>query len=73
MIRFGHAVRMLDRAMPISDVAAMSGYSDHSHLVRDCRDLAGCSPSELLAERHGDTLDAEVRSHSSKTAGGLPA
>lgn len=64
---------MLDATRSLTDVAAMCGYSDHSHLVRDCRDLAGCTPSDLLAERLGDTLDAEVRSHSSKTVEAGPA
>jgi hypothetical protein len=31
--------------------AAKCGYADHSHLVREFQDLAGCTPSELLATR----------------------
>jgi AraC-like DNA-binding protein len=34
----------------VAAVAAATGYSDHSHLVRDFRALAGCSPSQYVAE-----------------------
>jgi AraC-like DNA-binding protein len=34
-------------------LAAEAGYADHSHLVRDCRELAGRTPSALLAQRAG--------------------
>lgn len=34
----------------IADIAAAAGYADHSHLVRDFRSLAGCTPSQLVAE-----------------------
>nr|WP_281381784.1 helix-turn-helix domain-containing protein [Conexibacter arvalis] len=30
-------------------LAADAGYADQSHLVRDCRRLAGATPSQLLA------------------------
>lgn len=72
VIRFGHAVRMLDVRRTFADVAAECGYSDQSHLVHEFRDLAGCTPSALLAERLADTFDPECRSHSSKTADALP-
>ncbi|MGH9049148.1 MAG: helix-turn-helix domain-containing protein [Acidimicrobiia bacterium] len=53
VLRFRHAVDLLERAsdQTIADVAATAGYADHSHLVRDFRALAGCSPSELVAAR----------------------
>lgn len=38
------------RPFTISDVAATTGYADHSHLVREFRRLAGCSPSAYLAD-----------------------
>jgi len=50
VIRFDHAARQLARRQRISDVAAATGYADHSHLVRDFRAMAGCTPSQLLAE-----------------------
>lgn len=57
VIRFDHAVDLLtddDRMSSISDVAATCGYTDHSHLVRDFHDLAGCTPTALLAARLPD-------------------
>jgi AraC-like DNA-binding protein len=56
VLRFHHAVGLLGRASQptIADVAAAAGYADHSHLVREFQDLAGCTPSDLLAARMPD-------------------
>jgi AraC-like DNA-binding protein len=56
VLRFRHAVELLaqSRTGTIADVAAVAGYADHSHLVREFRGLAGCAPSELAAERMPD-------------------
>jgi AraC-like DNA-binding protein len=53
ILRFRRAVQLLDRRShrTIAGVAAASGYADHSHLVREFRALAGCTPSELLGSR----------------------
>ncbi len=50
VLRFRRAVRMLGGGAEttISDVAATSGYADHSHLTREFRRLAGCTPSQYL-------------------------
>jgi AraC-like DNA-binding protein len=50
VLRFQHAVDRLSRsdAPDIGAVAASSGYSDHSHLVREFHELAGCPPTALL-------------------------
>ncbi len=40
-----------DRAATLGMLAAAAGYADQSHLVRDCRRLAGLTPSELLVSR----------------------
>jgi AraC-like DNA-binding protein len=58
VLRFRRAVDLLTAgAYPsIGQVAAACGFADHSHLVRDFRSLAGCTPSELLAERTSDGL-----------------
>ncbi|MGH9246566.1 MAG: helix-turn-helix domain-containing protein [Acidimicrobiales bacterium] len=51
VLRFSRAVQLLKegRLRSISDVAAVSGYADHSHLDRDFRAFAGYTPSELMA------------------------
>lgn len=61
VLRFARAVRLLDRAPSLSDLAADAGYADHSHLVREFRALAGCTPSQLAAERRGATPVPEVQ------------
>lgn len=56
VLRFQRAVELLGetRTRTIAGVAAAAGYADHSHLVREFRGLAGCAPSELVAERMPD-------------------
>jgi AraC-like DNA-binding protein len=52
VLRFRRAVELLRRRSPgttITDVAAACGYADHSHLTHEFQDLAGCTPSALLA------------------------
>lgn len=41
--------RMADRATTWSRIAAVAGYADQPHLVRDCRALLGESPGEFLS------------------------
>ncbi len=50
VLRFRRAVEVLQagRVRSIADVAATCGYADHSHLVREFRALAGCTPSQLV-------------------------
>lgn len=59
VLRFRRAARLLvpgagpDRVPTVArvaDVAATCGFADHSHLVREFRDLAGCTPSAYVAE-----------------------
>ncbi|MGH3926723.1 MAG: helix-turn-helix domain-containing protein, partial [Pseudonocardiaceae bacterium] len=40
----------LPASRSIADVAAECGYADHAHLVRDFRALAGCTPSQYVAD-----------------------
>ncbi|MGH9188149.1 MAG: helix-turn-helix domain-containing protein [Acidimicrobiales bacterium] len=58
VLRFRRAVDLLTRgqARSIGEAAADSGYADHSHLVREFRILAGCTPSELVAAQTPDGL-----------------
>lgn len=51
VVRFARAARMLDGTRTIVDVAAECGYTDQSHLNRDVRAMAGCTPTELIVER----------------------
>jgi len=34
--------------LPAADVAAACGYFDQSHLIRDLKQLSGCTPAELV-------------------------
>lgn len=58
VLRFDRAVGLLagggEGIGTIADVAAMAGYADHSHLVREFQALAGCTPSQLVAARMPD-------------------
>lgn len=59
VLRFRHAADLITapgrRARPtITDVAAAAGYADHSHLVREFRALAGCTPTEYLGAEVAD-------------------
>jgi AraC-like DNA-binding protein len=50
------ALRAARPDLPTGRLAADAGYADHPHLVRDCRELAGRTPSALLAQRAGVVL-----------------
>jgi AraC-like DNA-binding protein len=56
ILRFQRAVQLLTvgDAANISAVAAACGYTDHSHLVRDFHDLAGCTPTALIDTQFPD-------------------
>lgn len=50
LLRVRHLARTcLD--LSLADLAARAGYTDQSHLARDCNDLAGAPPSRLLRGR----------------------
>ncbi len=51
VLRFRRFLAWTDAA-PVSDlagIAAAAGYADQAHLARDCRDLAGMTPTALVA------------------------
>ena len=50
VIRFRRVFRLLDGAPrgTWAEVATQSGFADQSHMIRDFRQFAGCSPSEFF-------------------------
>ena len=76
VIRFDRARKLLvrkladgaERAYLLADLAADCGYFDQAHLAREFRALAGCPPSQWLAEEFrnvqaGNWLDGESWEH----------
>ena len=57
LVRFQRWLRRAEtgRWRTITELAHAAGYSDHAHLVRDCRAVAGVTPTQLLAE-HAPTF-----------------
>jgi AraC-like DNA-binding protein len=52
VLRFRRALGMLGRTdLPLAGIAAACGFSDHAHLTREFRALAGITPSGLLGAR----------------------
>jgi len=53
IVRFQRALYALqyDKGMEITRLAYLSGYYDHSHLIKDFRALSGCCPTEYLLRR----------------------
>ncbi|GIM90210.1 helix-turn-helix domain-containing protein [Paractinoplanes toevensis] len=51
--RFDRARRSLSPSTRLADVAAAHGYADQSHLVRDFRAFAGCTPTRWVADEFG--------------------
>jgi AraC-like DNA-binding protein len=56
VLRFRRAIDLLaaERTRSLADVAAASGYADHSHLVREFRALGGCTPSQFAGAQLPD-------------------
>ena len=78
VIRFDRARKLLVRKLTaggdylLADLAADCGYFDQAHLAREFRALAGCPPSQWLAEEFrnvqaGNWLDDESWEHHSST------
>lgn len=56
MLRLNRAARLMTRGMPAGSAAAMCGYTDQSHLVREFRALGGCTPATYVAELDGEQV-----------------
>lgn len=56
VVRFEHACTLLlgDPRPSLAAVAARTGFYDQAHLNREWADLAGCTPTEWLAEELHD-------------------
>lgn len=75
IVRFDRARWMLEAVPPfvsIAQVAAACGYYDQSHLDRDFAELAGCTPTELLAGDLPSFQDEPTRDGSSSGHGEQP-
>ena len=54
----------------MADLAAACGYFDQAHLAREFRSLAGCPPSQWLAE---ELRNVQAGNWAAEEAWGLPA
>lgn len=56
----GSAASAVTLAVTLADLAADCGYYDQAHLAREFRDMAGCPPTQWLAEefRFADSSDS---------------
>ena len=62
LFRFDRVIALLaDGADSLAEVAAESGYADQSHLTREFRQMAGCSPTTWLAEERRNIQDGGHR------------
>jgi AraC-like DNA-binding protein len=48
VLRFRRFLDRLDADTDLADAAARTGFADQPHLNRECRDLAGLTPTQLL-------------------------
>jgi AraC-like DNA-binding protein len=56
VLRLERARALLAHGEPAGLVAARCGYTDQSHLVREFRALAGCTPNAYVAELDGEQV-----------------
>jgi AraC-like DNA-binding protein len=64
VLRFQRFLGLAQAGGPLARMAADAGYADQAHLVRDCRRLAGTTPTELVAT---GASPAGERSHVAET------
>lgn len=61
VIRFDRARRRVSPAIRLADIAADAGYFDQAHLAREFHALAGCSPTQWLADEFDFVQDAAAQ------------
>lgn len=62
LFRFDHVVaRLADASVGLARIAVESGYADQAHLTREFRQMAGCSPTQWLAEERRNIQDGGHR------------
>ena len=61
-VRFETVVSLLaDGSSSLAEVAAETGYADQAHLSREFARMAGCSPTQWLAEERRNIQDGGHR------------
>jgi AraC-like DNA-binding protein len=67
VMRFLHAVTRADETVRPrwARLAAEAGYSDQSHLIRECRALTGLTPSLVFRERRAESEMSNLSPHPS--------
>jgi AraC-like DNA-binding protein len=68
ILRFRHALRLLDFGVPPADVAFRTGYADQPHLHREVRALAGVPLASLRQEARGANRSTQLPSGSATVA-----
>jgi AraC-like DNA-binding protein len=64
ILRFRRAVRLLNKGLPYTEVAARAGYADQPHLHREVRDLAGVPLAALRQDSTGANRSTQLPSGS---------
>ena len=57
----GVIARLSEGSRTLAEVAAVTGYADQAHLTREFRQMAGCSPTQWLAEERRNIQDGGHR------------
>ncbi len=63
-----HQMLRIPRRFGLAEIAARAGFYDQAHLHREWRELAGCTPSQWLAEELPSVHDSRFRGGASSVA-----